>query len=186
MHKDLKENSLPPSLFHFHPSIPRLSWLSRVSTFHWPLGGCVWKNKLRRKGREQRTTSSNTEERCADAAAATWAFALIMDGWCRRFASFSQAETEKVSLTLECGRTVSDLCQVNQEKKRETLCRGCPPTACQRPHTTHIKHVLLTWPSTLPLSDTGTQCGQRHCFWLPRSEYSPVGRAEWLRTDGGV
>lgn len=83
MHEDLKENSLLPSLLHFHPSIPPLSWLSRASALHWPFGSRVWKNKLRRKGQEQRPTSNDTEERRADVLPAAWPFAPIMDVWCR-------------------------------------------------------------------------------------------------------
>lgn len=139
MHKDLKENSLLPSLFHFHPSIPHLSWLSHVSAFHWPSGSRVWKNKLRRKGQEQRTTSSSREERCADALTAAWPFALIMDVWCRRF--FFRAETEQVSLTLECGGTVSNLCQVNQEERRN-------PNAVAAPHSHVNFHVNVHIPHT--------------------------------------
>lgn len=79
------KRTFTPSLFHFYPSIPRLSWLSRPSALHWPFSSRVWKNKLRRKGQEQRTASSNTEERRADVLPAAWAFALIMDVWCRPF-----------------------------------------------------------------------------------------------------
>lgn len=142
MHEDLKENSLLPSLFHFHPSIPRFAWLSRVSVFHWPLGSR--KNKLRGKGQEQRTTSNNTEERCADELTAAWPFALIVDVWCRWFTYrcfFFRAETEQVSLTLECGGTVSNLCQVNQEEIKNLALRLLL-ISCQLPHVNvHIPHT---------------------------------------------
>lgn len=152
-----------------------------------PWAGRIWKNKLRRKGQGQKTTSSNTHKRCADAAAgaATWAFAQIMNVWCRRFTYrpfFFWAETEQVSLTLECGGTVLDLCQVNQEKKGGNLMPWLLLTSYQRPHTTHktcASHVTFHPPAV-------RKRGQRHHFWRLRSEYSPAGRAEWLRTDGGV
>lgn len=95
-----------------------------------------------------------------------------------------------MSLSLECGGTVSNLCQVNREERGKPYAVAAPrfvsTSTCQRPHTTHVKHVLLMWPSTLPLSNTDTHCGQRHHFWRLRSEDSPAGRAEWMRSDGGV
>lgn len=164
MHKDLKENSLLPSLFHFHSSIPHLSWLSHVSAFHWPSGSRVWKNKLRRKGQEQRTTSSSREERCADALTAAWPFALIMDVWCRRF--FFQAETEQVSLTLECGGTVSNLCQVNQEERRKPYAVAAPHFTSTSTYHTHKTCFLCDLPSS-------------HCQTLMRIVVSAIISDGW-------
>lgn len=130
MHKDLKENSLLPSLFNFHPSIPPLSWLSPASALHWPFSSRVWKNKLRRKGQEQRPTSRDTGERRADVLPAAWPFALTMDVSCRlAHTIFSRAESRPLSLTLECGGTVSHLCQVDREDTRNP--------SCQLPHRPH-------------------------------------------------
>lgn len=159
-----------------------LSWLSHASALHWPFGSRDWKNKLRRKGQEQRTTSSDTEERRADVLLAAWAFALIMDVWCRpltcRLFFFPH-----LSLTLECGGTVSDLCQVNRKDMRNPYAVDAPHfslmSTSTRPHTTHIN--LLTGPSILSLSDTDT-----HHLWRLRVEDSPAGSAEWQGTDGGV
>lgn len=97
MHKDLKENSLQPSLFNFHPSIPPFPRLSPASALHWPFNSRVWKNKLKRKGQEQRPTSSDTEERRADVLPAAWPLALIMDVSCRL--AHTRAETWPLSLT---------------------------------------------------------------------------------------
>lgn len=131
MHKDLKENSLLPSLFNFHPSIPPLSWLSPSSALHWPFSSRVWKNKERRKGQEQRPAAA-TQERdvlmcCLLPDPLHWFWTCHADLHTHFF--FSRAETQPLSLTPECGGTVPHLCQVDREDTRNP--------SCQLPHRPH-------------------------------------------------
>lgn len=109
-------------------------------------GKINWGEKVRSRGR-QAATQKRDLLMC-------WLLPdplLIMDVWYRRFTYrrfFFWAETEQVSLTLECGGTVSSLCQVNQEERRKPYNVAAP--RFMSTSTCHIQKACASYETFRP------------------------------------